>query len=558
MRTLHILLLISEPIVTSLLAYWAWQHDRGVLGKWFVTNCVVMTGWGFTVLLQMLVEPLLLKVMLYQLKYVFQWATAVGWFVFSIHYTQNEKWMTHRLRFAISAIFITAVLLSVTNGTSGVLWTEFWIAESPFPHLMMERTPFFWGYLAVGHFFVLGTSIMMLARMNAVGRASRQPLLFGVAVLIVFIFDGITRFQLGLVENFDYTILSLSLYSGVIAHLIFSEGLLKVDPVKRTDVMEAVQDGIVAINEERLIVDYNSHAVSIFPDLEGSIGKPIDEIAPALIDETSANRLFVDEMSRNTEDGIKAFRVVSKRLGSGHGWALTIRDVTDIQQYAQDLEQQTEQLDDFASVVAHDIRNPLAVAETYMRDLQRDVEDDRIQTSIDAVHRIDSIIDDALTLAREGQALDERDWFNMGDIVEDAWGMCDTPHANLDVRMPESTRIHTDPNRLQTVFENLIRNSIEHGGESVTIRVGLLEDDDGFYFEDDGDGIPEEKRDSVFDKGMTTDQDGTGFGLAIVQSVVDAHGWSISATEGVDGGARFEVRDIDALAKSGEEIATAD
>jgi len=89
------------------------------------------------------------------------------------------------------------------------------------------------------------------------------------------------------------------------------------------------------------------------------------------------------------------------------------------------------------------------------------------------------------------------------------------------------------------VFENLYRNAIEHGGDGVTIRVGTS--NGGFFVEDTGPGIPADERDDVFESGYTTNEDGTGFGLAIVKRVVEAHGWEITVTEGSDGGARFEV-----------------
>jgi signal transduction histidine kinase len=98
-----------------------------------------------------------------------------------------------------------------------------------------------------------------------------------------------------------------------------------------------------------------------------------------------------------------------------------------------------------------------------------------------------------------------------------------------------------------------MRNAIEHArnqaddnvdkSENVTITVGELAD--GFYVADDGNGIPESEQDDVFEAGYTTTEQGTGFGLSIVEQVVEAHGWEISITESAEGGARFEVTDVD-------------
>ena len=89
------------------------------------------------------------------------------------------------------------------------------------------------------------------------------------------------------------------------------------------------------------------------------------------------------------------------------------------------------------------------------------------------------------------------------------------------------------------MFENLLRNAVEHGGGDVTVVFGDL--DGGFYVKDDGPGVPSGERADVFETGYSTAEEGTGFGLSIVEQVVEAHGWSVRVTEGSDGGARIEV-----------------
>ncbi|ELZ94382.1 HTR-like protein [Haloferax volcanii JCM 10717] len=127
-----------------------------------------------------------------------------------------------------------------------------------------------------------------------------------------------------------------------------------------------------------------------------------------------------------------------------------------------------------------------------------------------------------------------------------------------------------DQGRFQQAFENLFRNAVEHGGsccgsgddaaaddapadetasaespptdatDELTVRVGPTET--GFYVADNGPGIPADERDTVFEHGHTTSDSGTGFGLSIVESIIEAHGWDIEATapEADLGGARFE------------------
>jgi len=95
---------------------------------------------------------------------------------------------------------------------------------------------------------------------------------------------------------------------------------------------------------------------------------------------------------------------------------------------------------------------------------------------------------------------------------------------------------------VRQLLENLLSNAVDHGGDGVTVTVG--ECAGGFYVADDGPGIPEAERDRVFQSGYSTADDGTGFGLAIVAEVAEAHGWSVAVTESDEGGARFEITDV--------------
>ncbi len=149
---------------------------------------------------------------------------------------------------------------------------------------------------------------------------------------------------------------------------------------------------------------------------------------------------------------------------------------------------------------------------------------------------MEAIIDDVLTVAREGRSVEETEPVDLTTLITNCWENVETAVATLST--PDKLTIMTDRSRCRQLLENLIRNSVEHAGESVEITLGAL--DGGFYLEDDGPGIPEEEYEDIFEAGYTTNRDGTGFGLNIVQEIAEAHGWSVAVTEGTDGGARFE------------------
>ncbi|WP_066411873.1 GAF domain-containing protein [Halorubrum aethiopicum] len=209
--------------------------------------------------------------------------------------------------------------------------------------------------------------------------------------------------------------------------------------------------------------------------------------------------------------------------------------------HQRELERQNEQLSEFANIVSHDLRNPLNVASGHLELARAERDDEHLDAVAKAHDRIGALIDDLLELAREGGGVTDSSPVDLGALVRDCWENVDTGEATLDVAVDRTVR--ADRNRLAQLFENLIRNGVEHGGDDVTISVGDL--DDGFYVADDGPGIPDGERGRVFESGYSTRADGTGFGLAIVGEIVDAHGWEVRATESEAGGARFEITGLD-------------
>ncbi len=204
------------------------------------------------------------------------------------------------------------------------------------------------------------------------------------------------------------------------------------------------------------------------------------------------------------------------------------------------LEQRNEQLDRFASVVSHDLRNPLSVAEGNLELLRTECDSNRIDTIERSLTRMSELIDDLLQLSRVGDDTDSIESVSLAEAAINCWQSVETGDATLQTNA--SRTIRADPSRLAQLFENLMRNAVRHADRNVTVTVG--DSADGFYVSDDGDGIPDDERDDVFETGYTSTDDGTGFGLSIVNGVAEAHGWDISITTGSEGGARFEITNV--------------
>lgn len=210
-------------------------------------------------------------------------------------------------------------------------------------------------------------------------------------------------------------------------------------------------------------------------------------------------------------------------------------------QREQELQRYNERLNEFTSLVFHDLRSPLNVALGHIELLQEEMDDDRLDSTEQALARLETLLTDIREFAHTGPLLSERTSVSLADIATQAWEMVDTANASLTV---ESTgEISGHRSRLCQAFENLFRNAIEHGGDDVTVTVGTLPT--GCYVADDGSGIPPADYESVFTNGYSTTARGTGIGLALVRRIITNHGGEITAAASENGGARFEITDLE-------------
>lgn len=207
----------------------------------------------------------------------------------------------------------------------------------------------------------------------------------------------------------------------------------------------------------------------------------------------------------------------------------------------QELLRQNEQLEEFTSVVSHDLRNPLTVAMGRLELLADECESEQLPLIESSLSRMEELVEDLLNYVLVGESIQTDDFLNLADRIANSWNNVRTHDAQIDIQA--DVKIHASATRLSQLFENLIRNAIEHGGGDVTIRVGLLEN--GFFFEDDGPGIRDVEREKIFKAGYSTSATGTGFGLSIVRNVAIAHGWSVTVGESETGGARFHFTDVE-------------
>ncbi|MDZ7745244.1 MAG: PAS domain S-box protein [Halobacteriales archaeon] len=351
-----------------------------------------------------------------------------------------------------------------------------------------------------------------------------------------------------------------------LADVLAANATAALDRVEQRRVLAAERDRFAALFEnvpdpaayvefdgdEPIVRDVNPAFESVFGyDRELVLDESLDDYIIPESNRADAARYNADiragesfhgEVRRLTSEGARDFllHVVPYEIGSesARGFAV-YTDLTEQKRRERELERQNERLDEFAAVVSHDLRNPLNVARGRLQLARETGDAEQFEKSTAALDRMEQLISGLLSLARHGQRVGELESVELESVARAAWGSVPGDATlNTDTIPP----VRADSERLSQLFENLFCNAIEHGDDSPTVTVGRL--DEGFYVADDGPGVPAEDREQVFEFGHSGG-DGTGFGLAIVRSIAEAHDWSVSLTESESGGARFEFRGVE-------------
>lgn len=259
---------------------------------------------------------------------------------------------------------------------------------------------------------------------------------------------------------------------------------------------------------------------------------------------------FTDDMTCLTKDGEEIPTEISgAALDPSEGddptrMVAMLRDVSDRVAYRRELERKVERLDRFADIVSHDLRTPLSVIKGHVRLARETGDPEHFDAIADAAERMDGLLSSFLTAARGGDVVGERTAVDLANVAREVWEDCDLDPATLEVE--SSMTVRADRSRMRQLFANLFENAFAHAAPPVIVRVGTLDpaDGTGFYVEDNGDGIPADEREAVFEWGYTTETEGTGVGLAVVADIVEAHGWEIDVTDSDAGGVRFEITGV--------------
>lgn len=237
------------------------------------------------------------------------------------------------------------------------------------------------------------------------------------------------------------------------------------------------------------------------------------------------------------------FRPVTNASGEVIRIVFSAIDITEQQQQISELEEELERIEDLIEAASHDLKSPISAVEGRL-DLALQTGDlEHVEKAAEVIQRVADRRSNLVTILRSDGVVAETEIIDLEPFVETVWGTVDPPES-ASVTVERDAQIEADRTALRRLLGNLVRNSVEHGPDDVTVRIGEL--DSGFFYEDSGPGIDPEFRDRVFSSGFSSKvaKDDTGIGMASVRQIASAHGWDVRIydAEALDG-VRFEIVD---------------
>jgi len=543
-------------------AYYSWQNKHRPTARSLTVIMLLAAMWIGAEFGKQLMNTPLSKEILRRVAFALLLFTVFAYVVFALRYAGYEEYLTPRNLGILAIHPVLVTLLVFTNDYAfasnaadiDVIHRLMWVQVAPMGEGDFVRGLMFYVHTTYTYLAMIATTLLLIYRTQTRDDVYQaQGIAISAAVLVPLAANALTLAPI--FEIPDLTPAGLGVTGAALFWGMKSYGIGEVAPVARENVVQSLSAGILVVDAEGAVSEINERTTELF-DIEDEevIGTEFEELfshLPAFVERYADVEETTDEIQVEIDDP-RTFDVqVSPVVDQGDtrvGRLFMFHDVTERKRRERELKLQNKQLDQFASLVSHEIQSPLGDVRSRIDDSLDHVSTENRGDLLKArksLEEVDELVDDILSMTSQGGAVgpEDADRVNVATVVDGAWYEVTKRKLPATLNVADFDLL-ADPDRLERIFVNLFENAVKYGGRDVTVEVGMIDDEvtgeRGFYVEDDGPGIPEDARQAVLDAGVTGADDSPGLGLAIVETMAEAHDWEVRVADSTMGGARFE------------------
>ncbi len=535
------LLMLASAVTPAFIIYWLRNDRHKPAVVWFQFAMLSVMIWSISFGVMSLVS--LPEVRLIATHFYVLAVSTATIFTFMYCYEFTFKKPVPR---SIFILFIPALLLFILSWFNP--YNLIYTVENPYQatEILIPANPgSIRPLITVGiglPLVIMGTGMVLGELMNTSNKMRKIQSI----IILIMISNGTI---LGLIKvldmvpsYFDPTPIGWAFAGLLFAATVKRYQIFQISPTAEQQILDELKDILYVYNPENVISKVNKTATDVLDIEVGITKKELERRNPEIknVDTKDGKERITMSVDGNTRTFIRHCSALEYGHGA-RGELNLLRDVTELANKEQELQQQNERLSEFANEVSHDLKSPLTVAAGYTQLAKDDRETTEYITKVEnSLSRMEEIIESILNRAHSGR-VPNKELLSLENIARTAWSNINTQSASLTVRTNQE--LSADSTQLLQLFENIFRNSIEHGDDEINVYVESTSA--GFFIADDGPGIPENQQEDIFEQGVTYSKEGTGQGLSIVSNVVEAHGWSISVSTSDHGGAKFDITEID-------------
>ncbi|HEY3388923.1 MAG TPA: histidine kinase N-terminal 7TM domain-containing protein [Prolixibacteraceae bacterium] len=523
--------------------------------------------WSITDGFEHAATSLELKMLWSQIGYIGSSTTTVFFLLFTLSYTQFNKYVNPFVVGLLMAIPAIAVLLVFTNSHHQLIWksVDFYPETND---SVYNYGKFFWLYAVYEYLTLVSAIMILLFSTFKFYKIYKIQLIYLIIASILPLTTSLLYVYKLLPIHADLTPMAL-IFSGILVSIgIYLQRMFEVVPVARIQTINNLSDGIIVVDMDDRIVDVNEAFVKILnTTMPEVLGRPFKRFSKLfLTDEyelTTAGG-YLTETTIRTDIGLKYFEVkyspVTNSKNQLIGRIFLLHDIS-IRKNALDSfvqsnirlkneihekERLIADLDAYARSVAHDLKNPISGVIGLTEFIKEDILNQKNEQAFELLNMLNEqgqkmlkIVDELLLLSRIRKEDIQPIEIDMQSIVKEAINRLrqQSESRGATFTIPEQWPVvkgHTQ--WIEEVWVNLISNAIKYGGNPPKIIIGIDNIENGwtrFWIRDNGDGLPPE----LFEKLFTDFErlghqkiEGHGLGLSITKRIIEKLGGEVSVS----------------------------
>jgi PAS domain S-box-containing protein len=563
-----ILLLISG-VATLLIGLFISHRSTGMV-KWFASLMFCIAIWGISYAFELSSYPLTQMLLWINIEYIGIAFLPAMWIYFIVKFMGKGKWMNVRNHAIILTVPVVTLLMVWTNSLHHLYYARVSADNAgPFPLLAISPGPWYYVHTAYFYFMLaLGIGLLVNKFRNSDIAFKRQIRAILLGVSLPWIVNFIYLLGIRPINHIDLTPFAFIATSVSIAYALFRYRLFDVIPFARERVIEAIHEGIIVLDKEGRVIDMNPAMRAFLPGyLTEIIGEPFVDILPEhqqlhkLAGDRTDNRIELEINDRFYE--VAVTRTSEGKEGNG-AVILIFWDITERKNAKEKIEGQAEQLRDLNhlkdrlfSIVAHDLRGPIASLAALMGMAENNqTSEQEFRTMLSVLSRnvdyTSAMLENLLHWSLSqlgGHSVNPRK-FDLAPMVHEKLKLHEKRAADKQIKLVNNvcnaTLLYADPDMIGIVLRNLFSNAIKFCKRNDIITVSAVEDSNiiTICVADTGTGIDEETLNKLFgNESVTTygtsNEKGTGLGLKLCKEFIEKNEGILWIESELGKGSRF-------------------